>query len=386
MAKVLFIAPQPFFEWRGSPIRVGFNTLALAELGYAVDLLTLPVGEKKEVPGVGIKRVPNPFNIKQISIGPSLSKLLFDFLLLLKGLRLVLKNRYDIIHGVEEAGAIGAILSSLAGSKAIFEKHSDPFSHKTGLLSHLLLSLYSKVEAQTVKHVDAVIGTGPGLVKQVVDLGTNTPAFHIFDIPSSLVEPSRQTAKAIAKRLKQNNEELLITFVGSFAVYQGVDLMFAAIPKVIETNPKARFVIIGGSEEAINDRKKNLENLGLQRSVTFLGKVPPDELPHYLAASDILLAPRLTGVNTPLKLLDYLKAGRAIVATNVRANTLILNEKTAMLTPANPSDYADGIRLLLDNDSLRYTLGINGKKQYREKYNYTIFKKRLSACYQKVLS
>lgn len=386
MTKVLFISPQPFFEWRGSPIRVGFNIQALVELGYEVELLTLPIGEKREIHGVSITRVPNLLGLKNISIGPSLPKAFFDFLLLVRGIRLVLKNKYDVIHGVEEAGAIAAILSKLNGSKVIFEKHSDPSSHKSGILSGLILRIYSMVESLTVKHVNAVIGTGPGLVRQVTDMGTNTPAFHIFDIPSSLIEPSRETAKSIAKRLKKSKDELLITFVGSFAVYQGVDLMFAAIPLVIKSNPKARFIIIGGNEAEINEKKQNLEKQGLNSSVTFLGKVSPDVLPNFLAASDILLAPRIAGVNTPLKLLDYLKVGRAIVATDVKANTLILDKKTAILTFPTPNDYADGILKLLNNDSLRYTLGINGKKRYLEKYNFRVFKNRLSECYQKVLA
>ncbi|MDA0578448.1 MAG: hypothetical protein O3B24_10165, partial [Verrucomicrobia bacterium] len=56
--RVLFIAPQPFLEWRGSPLRVSFNLRALTELGYEVDLLTFPFGDAVEIPGAIIHRVP----------------------------------------------------------------------------------------------------------------------------------------------------------------------------------------------------------------------------------------------------------------------------------------------------------------------------------------
>ncbi len=84
----------------------------------------------------------------------------------------------------------------------IFEKHSDPFSYKAGYVRNLILRLYAKVEKLTVTHADAVIGTGPGLVDQVLDMGTSTPVCHIFDIPSSLVEPNsgsvhRQTIEVV---------------------------------------------------------------------------------------------------------------------------------------------------------------------------------------------
>ncbi|MBO7223698.1 MAG: hypothetical protein J6V70_06160, partial [Kiritimatiellae bacterium] len=72
--RALFIASQPFFQWRGSPIRLGFDVKAIYENGYDIDFLTLPIGERKEVPGVNIYRAPNIFFAKKISIGPSVLK------------------------------------------------------------------------------------------------------------------------------------------------------------------------------------------------------------------------------------------------------------------------------------------------------------------------
>ena len=54
--RVLFIASQPFFQWRGSPIRLGFDLMSLSQLGYEVEFLTLPIGEPREIPGVKIVR------------------------------------------------------------------------------------------------------------------------------------------------------------------------------------------------------------------------------------------------------------------------------------------------------------------------------------------
>jgi len=70
--RLLFMTSVPFFQWRGSSIRVGFDVQALAEVGYEVDLLTLPIGTTKNIPGVTVHRVGNPFGVKNIPIGPSL--------------------------------------------------------------------------------------------------------------------------------------------------------------------------------------------------------------------------------------------------------------------------------------------------------------------------
>jgi glycosyltransferase involved in cell wall biosynthesis len=381
MKKILVLSSHPFFQWRGSPIRVGFDVLALAELGFEVDLLTLPVGEEKEIPGVRIMRVPNPFFAGNVPIGPSLLKAAFDVLLLLGGLGLAMRNRYDAIHCIEDTGAIGVMIAGITRSKLVFEKHSDPSSYKDGFLRNLVMWLYAKAERFTIKHADSVIGTGPGLVQQVKSVAPDKSTHHIFDIPSSFAEATPEETARLRKRLRRNESDVLITFVGSFAVYQGVDLMFEAMPAVVRRKPEARFVVIGGTPAEIAARREWLAEKKAEESVALIGKVPPEELPDYLSASDVLLSPRLVGVNTPLKLLDYLKAGRAIVATDTESNRLILDEETALIVEPKASALADGICRLLDHEDLRVSLGRNGRKLITEKYNFTEFKKRLGACY-----
>jgi glycosyltransferase involved in cell wall biosynthesis len=387
MAKVLLIAPQPFFQWRGSPIRVSFNLLALSQSGYQVDLLTLPVGEKKDIPHVRIIRTPNLFNARKLSIGPSFLKALFDLVLFFHALYLAVKHRYDVIHGIEEAGAIAVVAAAITSTAVVFEKHSDPFSYKKEKASirNFILRVYAMVERFSVRHADAVIGTGKGLVNQVLEMGSSTPVHHIFDIASSMVESSAAHASVIRAMLCKKEEKVLITYVGSFAVYQGIDLLFESIPIVIENNSQARFVIIGGNKDEIRRWKRWLSERKCLEQVEFTGKISPDDLPNYLSASDILLSPRLTGVNTPLKVLDYLKAGRAIVATDVASNRLILNRRTAVMANPTPEDYAKGILRLIDNEKLRMELGYNAEKLIREQLNFAEFKNRLAVCYQQIL-
>ncbi len=385
MKKVLLISPQPFFQWRGSPIRVGFNVLALTKLGYHVDLLTLPIGEKREIQGARIIRVVNLLGVKNVPIGPSLVKLFFDFFILFKGIQLCFKNRYDVIHGIEEAGIIAAFLARLIGAKAVFEKHSDPFSYKKGALRNFVMNLYAAIELIAVKKVNGVIGTGPGLVTQVNKMGTNTRAFHIFDIPSSLSESDPLKVTRVRESLQKNSNEVLVTFVGSFAVYQGVDLMFSAVKDTLEKCPQVRFVVIGGNAEEIKQRQHYLQQRGVADKVTFLGKISPDILPDYLCASDVLLSPRISGVNTPLKILDYMKAGKSIVATDVPANQLLLDKDTAVLAEPEPVKFAEALAALANDTELRARLGNCGRKLYENKYNFREYQKRLAVCYDYIL-
>ncbi len=380
--RVLFLASQPFFEWRGSPIRLGFDAMSMAQNGEEVDFLTLPVGQRREIEGVRILRAPNLLGIKKIAIGPSLPKFFFDFVFLFQGLGLVCRNHYDILHGVEDAGFIALVLGRLARAKVVFEKHSDPASYhsKKGAM-RLVMRAYAAVERFVMRHADAVIGTGPGLVEQVNKLAPETPAYHIPDIPSSLAEPdSKGVSEARAKLLGAPDGApgaVVATYVGSFASYQGIDLLFSAIPLALRAAPALRVAIIGGTPEEIAERTAALEKEGLADRVAFVGKIPPDILPCYLSASDIVLSPRVAGINTPLKLLDYLKVGRAIVATDHPANRLILDESSALLTPLTPEAFAEGISSLALDPVRRAALGSRGRGKIDTFYNFNVFKSRL---------
>ncbi len=383
---VLFISPQPFFEWRGSPIRVKFNLLALVTAGYQVDLLTFPVGADEPIEGVTLYRVWNPFKLKTVPIGPSLRKVYFDVFLLIKAFRLCRKNKYLVIHGVEEGGLIAVLLARYFKTASIFEKHSDPSSYRAGWAKNLFLRLYARVEHFSSRLADAVIGTGPGLVEQVKMMGVKTRTFHIPDIPSSQQEPKVDAAESLRGRFTTLSQQTVVTYVGSFAVYQGIDLLFAAIPIVARQCPDVKFVIIGGAPQEIEDRRQALAAMQVSDSVTFVGRVEPETLPTYLAASDILLSLRKSGLNTPLKVLDYMKAGRAILATDVPAHRLILDENIACLVDSNAAVFASRLLDLVRDENMRRTLGTAARAMYTRQFTFEHHCDRLAACYDYVLA
>lgn len=383
--RILFIVSQPYFEWRGSPIRVGFDVQALAELGYEVDLLLPPIGADRPVPGVTIHRVRRIPGIRNLPIGPSVAKLLFDVLLYLRARKLMRLHRYAVLHGVEDAGAVCALLAIGSNARLVFEKHSDPSSYKKGFIRALMMSAYAAVERWVIRRADAVIGTGPELAAYASKVDPETYVRAISDIPSSLRESTVAEATAARERFALDAEECLITYVGSFAVYQGIDLLFASIPLVCRSNAKARFIIIGGSPDEIAAREQDLRAAGVLNHVTFAGKIAPDTLPAVLAGSDILLSPRISGTNTPLKLLDYLKAGRAIVATDNPANRQILDESTAVFADSHPESLAAAILRLLDDAALRERLGAGGGALVARKHNFVCFQSALAKLYAHIL-
>jgi glycosyltransferase involved in cell wall biosynthesis len=378
--RVLLISTQPFFQWRGSPIRVKFNLLALESLGFQVDLLAPPIGADDEEVRSRVHRVWRLPGVTDIPIGPSLPKAVFDGFLLLFALTFALRCRYDVIHGTEEGGAIALLVARVTRAKCIYEKHSDPTSYRKGSVRNLLMAVYRRVEGFVARHADAVVCTGPGLERQARQYAPNTQVYRISDIPSSLQEPSGEEIDQARGQIETDDENLLVTYVGSFALYQGIELLFSAIPIVLNANRRVRFVIIGGKHREIETYGRQL-GVYAER-VNFLGRIDPDRLPAYLAASDIVLAPRKSGINTPLKLLDYFKANAAIVATDTEANRLILDGDCARLAAFDAPSFARAIVDLAEDSSERQRLADNGRARFEAEFTFEKFSRRLGEVYE----
>src|SRR5260221_5014161 len=112
--RILFLAPQPFFEVRGTPLAVLHMVRALAALGHEVDLLTFPQGAPAPVPGVRhlrSRRLP----VGRVKAGPSLAKMALDVPFMAEAAWRMATGRYDVVHAVEEAALLAAPLTRLFG-------------------------------------------------------------------------------------------------------------------------------------------------------------------------------------------------------------------------------------------------------------------------------
>jgi hypothetical protein len=96
--RILMIAPEPFFEPRGTPFSEFHRIRALTTLGHQVDLVTYPFGEDVVMRGLRVFRSLRPPFVTRVSIGPSFPKVPLDALLALTAIRRAVSGRYDAIH------------------------------------------------------------------------------------------------------------------------------------------------------------------------------------------------------------------------------------------------------------------------------------------------
>lgn len=166
----------------------------------------------------------------------------------------------------------------------------------------------------------------------------------------------------------------VVMFCGLFYPWHGVRHLAAAFPHVLDMVPHARLVLVGDGEEAALARSL-LVAAGVAEHVVITGLVPRDEVPGYLAAADVLVSPHVRNdgfIGSPIKLWEYMAAGRAIVATRVAQLAEVLEDgRTALLVePDDPDQLAAAIGRLASDASLRHALGENAAQEARRRHSW----------------
>jgi glycosyltransferase involved in cell wall biosynthesis len=112
---------------------------------------------------------------------------------------------------------------------------------------------------------------------------------------------------------------------------------------------------------------------GLSAHFCFTGTRSPEEIPRAIQLSHVLVSPRTSGTNTPLKLYAYLQSGKPIVATNLYTNTQVLQPDVAVLVDPNPDALARGICAVLEDPILASRLGARARELFENCYSFQTF-------------
>jgi glycosyltransferase involved in cell wall biosynthesis len=194
----------------------------------------------------------------------------------------------------------------------------------------------------------------------------------------------------VASGFSRTDHRPIVAYAGHLYAWKGVDLLLRALAQV----PGVDGTIVGGHErEPDLARLRSLSaTLGLGARVTFTGQVSPPEVPAWLAAADILVLPNpasaiSTHATSPLKLFEYMAAGRAIVASDLPSiREVLTDDRTALLVePGSPDAIAAAIRRLAADGVLRARLGAAAQAAVEE-YSWSRRAERLEALFTSVLA
>jgi glycosyltransferase involved in cell wall biosynthesis len=182
----------------------------------------------------------------------------------------------------------------------------------------------------------------------------------------------------------------LVTYAGHLYPWKGVDVLLDALALLSRTGGPIRARIIGGhaAEPDLGRLQARAQELGIADRVDFPGFQPPGAIAAQLREADALVLPnRATTVSarytSPLKLFEYLAAGRPIVASDLPAIREILrdNENARLVPPDDPRALADALRAVTQDPALAVRLA-SGAFDTATEYSWDRRAERLEAVLQ----
>lgn len=364
-------------EPRGTPFSVYHRAKALIALGYEIDLVTYPIGERVSLPGLRVYRTPSLPFIRKVKIGPSLAKVPLDALLFLTAFWRLCLRRYGYLHTHEEAGLMGVALAALFGCKHLYDMHSDlaqQMSNFSATKSLLLIRCIEAAQKLIVRRADAVIAICPDLEATVKRISPRKPVYMIENLAVDEALPPASAGDALRLRSQwQLGDGPVLVYTGTFESYQGIELALRSAALVRSAFPAVRYMLVGGKAEQVAKQRLLAQELGVADIVHFAGQRPLKEMPHYLALADVLLSPRSEGTNTPLKLYTYLRSGKPILATAIVSHTQILTPEMARLVAPTAEGLAQGAIELLRDSAQALALGAYGRQVAEKQYSWPAF-------------
>ncbi|MCS7060368.1 MAG: glycosyltransferase family 4 protein [Anaerolineae bacterium] len=389
--RILSLAPTSFFGDYGCHVRILEEARALQAQGHEVTILTYFKG--KDVPGLRIIRTaPTPWRA-HYEVGSSRHKFVFDILLSIRLLRVLSRNRFDLIHAhLHEGALIGSLLSKPWRIPVCFDyqgsltdemiqhgfmrANNPPVFRFWRGVENLANRLPDAIFTSTIQATE-VLRSELGAHKLIYPLldGVNTDVFH----PDVLTPAERNALRA---RWGIAPTDTAVVFLGLLARHQGIDIILEAAARVKAQGKAVRWLVMG--YPGVEQWRFAAAARGVSQEVIFTGRVAYSDAPRMLALGDIAIAPKLSLTEGSGKVLNYMAMGLPTVAFDTPGQTQYLGNLGLYASVGDREQLANHIISLLDQPERRRELG-RLLRARAEQFSWRKAGQLLAGYYQQVL-
>lgn len=275
--------------------------------------------------------------------------------------------------------------------KTLFEVNGLPSIelkyHYPNLNAELLLKIKEQ-ELATLHLSDAIICPSQVTRDYIASLGLDRKLVTV--IPNG-VSPSDFFSSPLP--IRENRIPVLL-YIGTLADWQGLDILIKALPKILEQRQVKLQIVGRGRSRQRKMLAKQIRKLGLEEHVSIQPAVPHHEIPQLIAEADICVAPlglndrNVTQGACPIKILEYMAAGRPLLASNMPIVRELVREDVdgLLFSPNDPNDLARQTLTLLNNFELSQRLATSASERALTKFTWHESQKKLVKVYKKLLT
>jgi len=362
--KILEISKYFPPEYGGIETHVYHLSLGLSQLGHKVTVLCATKNKNK------IETVKNVLVIRFKEIGK-----VFNAPVVFGQLLRTAQSDCNVIHihFPNPLGELAALLISSTKKKKVVVTYHNDVIPQNNFQSFLLYFYEHVITLPLLKRANAIIVHSPHYVNESSLLKKFKSKVRI--VPSG-VDIKRFRPNLNVQNIKKGYGEdyKLIMFAGRLVQYKGIKYLIKAMPYILKKVPKSKLLIVGKGP-----LKSNLilqvQRLGLQDNITFIGNLNDQEYPLYMGACDVLVLPSVSRQEGfGLTLLEAMACSKPVVGSKISAIPYIIDDGMSGLLaePANPIDIAEKICKIITNESLAKKLGDNGRKKVEKHFEWSV--------------
>lgn len=385
------VAACPFPANHGTPGAIRELCVALAQKGHEVHVVTYPIGDEIDIPGVHIHRVPRmPMGSDSVKIGPSWQRLVHDAGLVPKLISVIRKYDIDVIHAHNYEATIAGAMAKLATKRPLVYNGINSMADELptyGLKpASFVRAAGAWLDRWVPRTADALLLLSDELKDYLETVGI--PRERMVVIPPGIMTDafSRGDGAKVRARHGIAPDDPVVMYTGALERFQRLDLLLRAMPQVSSRHPRATFMLVNNipnpdaREELLSLAREN----GTADRLHIVESVPFRELADYLAAADVAVVPRPTCPGFPIKLLNYMAAGKAIVSYEGSAKSICHGYDGYVAKNESIEDLAAGISLLLADPELRTTLGRRARESLAGVYDWDTIASGIVCLYEQL--
>ncbi len=383
MKRVLYtafdIVPSP----KGASTHILHNLRGLVAANYTVHLFTPNDGvhpAEEMLEGAQVTRIAQDlsqnFLSRAIHFGQAVAA------------HLALNEKYDVVHFRNIWDGLHIVQNKKKyGYKTLFEVNglaSVELKYHYPETEHELIAKIKEQELATLHSADGIICPSRVTRDYLASLGVRRERVTV--IPNG-VSPSDFSPSPLPAR---TGRVPVLLYLGTLADWQGLDVVIKAMPKILAQQPIHLQIVGRGRSRQRKILAKQIRKLGLEEHVSIEPAVAHHEVPALIASSDLCVAPlglndrNVTQGACPIKVLEYMAAGRPLLASNMPIVRELVREDVdgLLFSPSDPDDLARQTLALLNDFELSQKLAESASARALTKFTWHEAQKKLVRVYE----